>query len=272
MIRKLLTFILIATAGRLAAQEKEPAIVIETNFGTMKAILYNDTPVHRDHYLKLIKDGYFDGTLFHRVVRDFVIQGGAQDSRNAPAGAQIGGGRTDMDLMPEFSENHFHKKGALAAPRRSDDKNPQKKSDASQFYIVQGKVYTQGRLDTMEMAVNVPIKNKIIRTYYVPHRERLNQLKEANDAAGYNALLDSLLGVVDSLYAIAPGKFFLPEGLKEAYTSAGGIRSLDGEYTVFGEITDGLDVIDKIAALPVDDNNRPLTDAKIIRIYSVEPQ
>lgn len=267
MIRNIFIFTLIVMAWQANAQTNYPVIVIETNYGTMKAVLYDDMPVHSNHYLKLIKDGYFDGTLFHRVVKDFVIQGGAQDSRNAPAGVQIGGGRTDMELMPEFHKNRFHKKGALAAPRQGDAENPQKKSDASQFYIVQGRVYTQGRLDSMEMAVNVPIKNELIRTHYLPHKEELDQLKEANDAVGFNALLDSLLNVVDSLYAIAPDKFFLPEELKEAYTTLGGIDRLDGEYTVFGEVTEGLDVIDKIAALPVDGNSRPRNDAKILRIY-----
>ncbi|SCD22118.1 peptidyl-prolyl cis-trans isomerase cyclophilin type [Proteiniphilum saccharofermentans] len=267
MIRNILIFILIAVAWQSNAQANYPIIVIETNYGTMKAMLYDDTPVHSNHYLKLIKEGYFDGTLFHRVVKDFVIQGGAQDSRDAPSGARIGGGRTDMELMPEFRENRFHKKGALAAPRRGDNENPQKKSDASQIYIVQGRVYTQGRLDSMEMAVNVPIRNEIIRTHYLPHKEKLDELKAANDASGFNALLDSLLNVVDSLYAIAPGKFFLPQELKEAYTTLGGIDRLDGSYTVFGEVTEGLEVIDKIAALPVDENSRPKTDAKIIRIY-----
>lgn len=267
MIRKILFFISIAAACQMHAQTNYPTIVIETNHGTMKAMLYDDTPTHSNHYLKLIKEGYFDGTLFHRVVEDFVIQGGAQDSRNAPAGAKLGGGRTDMELMPEFHAHRFHKKGALAAPRRGDEENPQKKSDGSQFYIVQGKVYTQGRLDTMEMAVNVPIKNELIRIHYLPHKGELDQLKEAKDAPGFNALLDSLLGVVDSLYAIAPNKFFLPEGMKEAYATLGGIETLDGEYTVFGEVTEGLEVIDKIASLPVDANSRPETDAKIIRIY-----
>ncbi|MDO5664564.1 MAG: peptidylprolyl isomerase, partial [Bacteroidia bacterium] len=161
---------------------------------------------------------------------------------------------------------HFHKKGALAAPRRDDNVNPQKKSDASQFYIVHGKVYTQGRLDSMEMAVNVPIKNKIIREHYLPHKDDLAKLK-VTDASAFNAMLDSVLHVVDSLYEAAPGKFFLPVELKEAYSTIGGACHLDGEYTVFGEVTEGLDVIDKIAALPVDGNSRPKSDAKILRIY-----
>jgi peptidyl-prolyl cis-trans isomerase B (cyclophilin B) len=263
----ILIFILFSVVAVTQAQTKYPTIVIETNYGTMKAMLYDDTPVHNDHYLKLIKQGYFNGTLFHRVVNNFVIQGGAQDSRNAPAGAVIGSGRTDMELMPEFRENRFHKKGALAAPRKGNDENPQKKSDASQFYIVHGKVYSAGRLDSMEMNVNVPIKNALIRTYYVPHKEELARLKE-NDPSGFNALLDSVLGVVDSLYLEAPGKFFFPEGLKEAYSSIGGAHHLDGEYTVFGEVTEGLEVIDKITASPVDSNSRPHSDVKIIRIYT----
>lgn len=267
-MKKTIAFALFLTgAFLLNAQTKYPTVVIETNYGTMKAVLYDDTPNHSNHFLKLVNQGYFNGTLFHRVLKDFMIQGGAQDSRNAPAGAQIGSGRTDMDIMPEFRTHHFHKKGAIAAPRRGDEENPQKKSDASQFYIVHGKQYSFGRLDTMEMAVNVPIKNKIIREHYSPHREELAQLKEVS-AAAYNNMLDSLLNVVDSLYEAAPGKFFWPEGLKEAYSTIGGAHHLDGEYTVFGEVIEGLDVIDKIAALAIDAYSRPKTDAKIIRIYT----
>ena len=266
MKKYILSTVLFAFSLLANAQTEYPVIIIETNYGTMKAVLYDDTPNHSNHFLKLVKQGYFNGTLFHRVVREFMIQGGAQDSKNAPAGAQIGGGRTDMDIMPEFRDNHFHKKGALAAPRRGDNENPQKKSDASQFYIVHGKVYSPGRLDSMEMAVNVPIKNKIIRDHYLPHKDDLAKLK-ATDASAFNAMLDSVLHVVDSLYEAAPGKFLLPEELKETYSTIGGARHLDGEYTVFGEVTEGLEVIDKIAALPVDSNNRPRSDAKIVRIY-----
>ncbi|MBK5196511.1 MAG: peptidylprolyl isomerase [Proteiniphilum sp.] len=267
MQRYLFILLWMAAVSYSQAQTKYPTIVIETNYGTMKAMLYDDTPVHSDHYLKLIREGYFNGTLFHRVVKNFVIQGGAQDSRNAPAGAVIGGGRTDMELMPEFRENRFHKKGALAAPRKGNEENPQKKSDASQLYIVHGKVYTQGRLDSMEMRVNVPIKNQLIRTHYSPHKDELARLKE-NDPRGFNALLDSVLSVVDSLFAVAPDKFIFPEGLQEAYSTIGGAHHLDGEYTVFGEVTEGLEVIDKIATLSVDGKSRPNTDAKIIRVYT----
>lgn len=172
-----------------------------------------------------------------------------------------------MELMPEFRKNRVHKKGALAAPRKGDNENPQKKSDASQLYIVHGQKYSEGRLDTMEMVVNVPIKNQLIRTYYSPHKARLDSLAKTGEKQAFNNLLDSTLSIVDSLYAIAPGKFIWPEGVKEAYSSVGGVHHLDGEYTVFGEVIEGLSVIDKIAALEVDERSRPKTDAKIIRIY-----
>jgi cyclophilin family peptidyl-prolyl cis-trans isomerase len=156
MIRKQIAIIfLTAWAFITTAQENYPTVVIETNYGTMKARLYDDTPVHSNHYLKLINQGYFDGTLFHRVVKNFVVQGGAQDSRNAPSGAQVGSGRTDLELNPEFLEHRYHKKGALGAPRKGDNENPGKRSDASQFYIVHGQIYTEGRLDTLERVVNV---------------------------------------------------------------------------------------------------------------------
>ena len=113
MKRNILLFIILISAASINAQTNHPTIVIETNYGVMKAVLYDDTPVHSNHYLNLIKDGYFDGTLFHRVINNFMIQGGAQDSRNAPPGFEIGSGRRDMDLMPEFRENRYHKKGLL---------------------------------------------------------------------------------------------------------------------------------------------------------------
>lgn len=254
------------TVATISAQTKYPTVVISTNYGDMKVMLYDDTPRHSEHFLSLVKKGYFDGTLFHRVIQNFMIQGGAQDSRNAPPGAQIGSGRTDMELLPEFRTRHFHKKGALAAPRRDDKENPKKKSDASQFYIVHGKVYTPGRIDTLERAVNVPIRNKIIRKHYSPYKKELAALKATNPLA-FNSLLDSLLHVVDSLYAEAPGKFIFTPEAKEAYTTVGGSHHLDGEYTVFGEVVEGLDVIDKIAGLQVDMYYRPKKDARIRRIY-----
>ena len=250
----------------LNAQTKYPNVIISTNYGDMKVMLYDDTPKHADYFLNLVKKGYFDGTLFHRVINHFMIQGGAQDSRNAPAGVAVGGGNPSMEIMSVFRAGRYHRKGALCAPRNSDDKNPKKKSDMSQFYIVQGKVYRVGELDTIEMAVNVPIKNALIRTHYNPHKEELAALK-TSDSGRFNAKLDSILHVVDSLYEPAPGKFFFLPQQKNDYTTVGGARNLDGEYTVYGQVVAGLDVIDKIAALATDKRERPVKDAKILRVY-----
>ncbi len=252
--------------SKLCAQTKYPAIVIETSHGTMKALLYDDTPMHSDHYLKLIKQGYFNGTLFHRVVKDFVIQGGAQDSRNARPGQRIGSGRKDMELMPEFRETRYHKKGALSAPRKGDQANPQKKSDASQFYIVHGKKYTDKQLDSIEMSDNTPVRNKLLNTHYIPREKELELLK-ANNPKRYKVVHDSLMALVDSLFMRSPSRTVIPEGSREVYKKSGGVIHLNGGYTVFGEVFEGLEVIDKIAALPVDGNSRPVSDAKIIRIY-----
>ena len=124
----------------IGAQETSKTVVIKTNVGTMKAILYDDVPNHTRVFVERARRGDFNGTLFTRVIPEFMIQGGAPDSRNAPAGARCGFGDRSAEIMPEFNEKYFHKRGALAAPRQPDDVNPQKKSDMSQFFIVQGKV------------------------------------------------------------------------------------------------------------------------------------
>jgi peptidyl-prolyl cis-trans isomerase B (cyclophilin B) len=265
MRKNILIITLLVCVFTMNAQTRFPVIVIETNFGTMRAILFDDTPLHSEHYLSLVRRGYFDGTLFHRVIREFMIQGGAQDSRNAPAGMPVGAGSRSMDIAAEVRPHHFHRKGALSAPRRADN-NPHGVSDGSQFFIVHGRPYTAGRLDTLEMVVNVPIRNAIIREHYHPYREELARLR-ASEPRAFNTKLDSLLNVVDSLFAAAPNTFFFSEQFREAYLPHGGAHHLDGEYTVFGQVIEGLDVIDRIANLSVDGNHRPRNDARIIRMF-----
>ena len=269
MKKILLTLMICVCTLSINAQTKYPNVVISTNYGDMKVMLYDDTPRHSEYFLKLVRQKYFDGTLFHRVMKNFMIQGGAQDSRNAPAGAAVGAGSNTMKIMPEILPNHYHRKGALSAPRLDDDVNPQRKSDMSQFFIVQGKVLRLTYMDSLEMQVNVPIKNKLIRKHYMPYKDELDNLK-TTDARKFNALLDSVLGMVDSLYNCAPDKFTFPKEQRQYYSTDGGERSLDGKYSVYGQVIEGLDVIDKIAALPTDQRNRPKKDAKILRVYVVK--
>ena len=248
------------------AQTKYPNVVISTNYGDMTVMLYDDTPRHAEYFLDLVKKGYFDGTLFQRVIKEFMIQGGAQDTRNAPPGAMIGSGDRSMEILPEFREAHFHKKGTLSAPRRGDNENPQRKSDMSQIFIVHGKKMTEGRLDSLEMSVNVPIRNAATRKYYIPFKDELAELKE-NDPSAFNDRLDQIMHQIDSAFNASPDKFFFKPEQREAYSTHGGARHLDMEYTAYGEVIDGLDVIDKIASLTTDGNSRPKKDAKMIKVY-----
>lgn len=168
------------------AQDKETVVVIETNYGTIKAKLYNDTPLHRDNFIKLVNEGWYKGSPFHRVINNFMIQGGQNaDGRMDPG----------YTVPAEFRENHFHKKGALCAARQGDNVNPKKASSGSQFYIVQGQVFDDKKLDLYE--------------------ERLGKAFNARQ--------------------------------RQAYKTVGGTPHLDGDYTVFGEVIEGIEIVDKIA-------------------------
>jgi cyclophilin family peptidyl-prolyl cis-trans isomerase len=244
------------------SQSKE--VEISTNMGTMKFKLYEDTPKHRDAFIELAKEKYYDGTLFYRVIQDFLIQGGSKSSKDAAPGKRIGYGDPDKTVDDEIFSNHFHKKGALCAPRQPDESNPFKQSDISQFYIVKGRVHTVGELDTMELAVNRPIRNKIVNDIMTPDvRAELKLLKEEKKVTEFRELAQEIKDKIETGYRYSPGVLEFSEDQREAYTTVGGYPDLDGKFTVFGECISGFDVIDKIAALPTDKNNRPFTDVKI---------
>lgn len=239
-------------------------VEISTNMGTMKFKLYDDTPKHRDAFIQLANEGYYDGTLFYRVIQDFLIQGGSKSSRNAPPGKRIGYGDPDKTVDDEILSHYFHKKGALCAPRQPDEVNPFKQSDISQFFVIKGSVYTDGMLDTLEMAVNRPIRKKIIDKYMTPEiREELKTLKEEKKVAEFRALAGEIKDNIETDYSLAPDVLVFSEEQRKAYTTVGGYPELDGKYTIYGECISGFDVIDKIAALKTDSNNRPYTDVKI---------
>ena len=272
-MKKTVFFLLILFVAlfQAKAQETEHIVVISTNLGDMKCKLYNDTPKHRDKFLQEAKKGYYNGTLFYRVIHNFLIQGGAADSRNAPPGKRIGYGNPAFTVDDEIRPNHFHKKGALCAPRQPDDVNPFKQSDISQFYIVEGRVFRPGELDTMEMAVNVPIKEEIIRQVLTPEiKAKLKKLKEEKKVEEFRAIADPIKQQIETEYRLNPHVLKFSKAQRAAYTTVGGYPELDGKYTVFGEVIDGFDVIDKIAALKTDKNDRPLTDVKILSIKVIK--
>lgn len=230
----------------------------------MKFRLYDDTPKHRNAFIELASEGYYNETLFYRVIQDFLIQGGSKSSRNAPPGKRIGYGDPDKTVDDEILSHYFHKKGALCAPRQPDEVNPFKQSDISQFFIVKGSVYTEGMLDTMEMAVNRPIRKKIVQKHMTPEvRAKLKHLKEDKKVEEFRTLAQEVKDKIDTDYSLDTGVLKFSEQQRKAYTTIGGYPDLDGKYTIFGDCISGFDVIDKIAALKTDANNRPHTDVKI---------
>ena len=239
-------------------------VEISTNLGTMKFMLYDDTPKHRDAFIELAKEGYYNGTLFYRVIQDFLIQGGSKSSRDAAPGKRIGYGDPDKTVDDEILSKYFHKKGALCAPRQPDETNPFKQSDISQFFIVKGRAHTIGGLDTMELAVNRPIRNKIVNSTMTPEvREELKQLRDDNKVDEFRMLAEQIRAKIETEYSLSPGVLEFSAAQREAYTTVGGYPDLDGKYTIFGECVSGFEVIDKIAALKTDSNNRPFNDVKI---------
>ena len=249
-----------------AAQESDTIhVVIETNVGTMKAILYNDVPNHVRTFISRARQGEYDGTLFTRVIPEFMIQGGAPDSRTAPAGARCGFGDASAEILPEINDKYFHKRGALAAPRQPDDINPQKKSDMSQFFIVQGKVYRNGELDTLERTANYNARQKALKEFYVPVRAELNMMKMSNKRE-YSKRMRAINAQIDSVIRATPGHLLFTEEQRKVYTTIGGCHHLDGVYTIYGEVTEGLELIDQIATQPKDQYDRPKKDIRIKKI------
>ncbi|WP_163715576.1 peptidylprolyl isomerase [Mangrovibacterium lignilyticum] len=264
-MRYFLFFISFLLIGSFNAQAQiEHQVEIQTNLGNMRFKLYNDTPKHRDAFLQLAREGYYNGTLFYRVIQNFLIQGGSKSSRNAEPGKRIGYGSPEHTVDDEIILDHIHKKGALCAPRQPDEVNPFKQSDISQFYVVKGQVLTEGQLDTMEMAVNRPIQKKITKEVFTPDiRQKLKQLKTEKKVAEFREIADKIKQDIDAKMELNPDVLVFTEAQRKAYTTVGGYPDLDGKYTIFGECISGFDVIDKIAALQTDENNRPRTDVKI---------
>ncbi|MDR0845247.1 MAG: peptidylprolyl isomerase [Tannerella sp.] len=247
----------------------ETFVEIKTNVGTMKVKLYDDVPNHVRTFVTRAKQGQFNGTLFTRVIPEFMIQGGAPDSKNASAGARVGFGDRNAEIMPEFSEKYFHKKGTLSAPRQDVNINPKKKSDMSQFFISQGKVYRPGELDTLELAANQKARKKALDEFYYPVKTEMDSLKTA-DKKTFNERIIAINAKIDSVVLATPGHLIFTPEQREAYTTVGGCPHLDGQYTIYGELTEGFEVLDAIAAQPRDAYDRPKKDIRIVSVQVIE--
>ncbi len=245
------------------AQNKETIVVITTDYGEMRVKLYNETPLHRDNFIKLVGEGFYDGLLFHRVIDGFMIQGGDPESKGAPASKGLGSGDVGYTIPAEIVyPKYYHKKGVLAAARQSDQVNPQKRSSGCQFYIVQGKTMTDAELDRMEQNMQVKAKNARFYEIADTKTDLIQRLRAAGDQAGLEKLQAEILAQIDGeSVEAAPLKF--SEQMREDYKTIGGTAFLDNEYTVFGEVIEGLDVIDKIAVVKTRPGDRPEVDLKM---------
>ena len=252
-------FFLLVSAFGCARAQKNPVIVISTELGDIKLRLYDETPLHRDNFIKLARQGYYDGVLFHRVINHFMIQGGDPESKKAQLGVLLGNGGPGYTIPAEFVPGIIHKKGALAAARTGDQENPLRASSGSQFYIVQGKIFRPGELDTLEMKMNNTLHQNIYKTVFGPYQQELNKYQQEKNQDALNKRIAQLQMRADSLFQQTP-KFTFSGDQRKIYTTLGGTPHLDGAYTVFGEVTEGLDVLDKIAAMPTDQASRPLKD------------
>lgn len=244
-------------------------IELKTTLGDIVLGLYKETPKHHDNFVKLVKEGYYDGVLFHRVIDKFMIQTGDGNSKNAKPGQMLGTGDPGYTVEAEFVyPKFFHKRGALAAARTGDQVNPERRSSGSQFYIVTGKKYNEQELVQMERQMDMMNKQNIFQAKAAAKRDELKKLMMAKDTAAVEALRQQLIAETETEAAKNPVSMTTEQ--REAYKTIGGTPHLDNQYTVFGEVLEGLDVVAKIETVVTDRNDRPKEDIKIISAKVVE--
>lgn len=236
---------------------------IKTSEGDIIIRLYDETPKHRDNFLKLAKEGYYNGTLFHRVIKDFMIQGGDPNSKNAPKGKALGTGGPDYTIPAEFVYPQlFHKRGALSAARTGDEVNPERASSGSQFYIVWGKIYKSAALKQLERQMGIQQEQDVFNQLAKQHHDEIMNLRRNRDHVGLQTLQDKLIEETKEKCK-SQGKPTFTLEQNEAYTTLGGTPFLDNQYTVFGEVEEGLDIVERIQNSQTDRNDRPSEDVRI---------
>lgn len=268
-MKTILTIFILTTAFMACSACANPGeidadhVVISTPYGDIKILLYDDTPVHKQNFLKLADSGQLDSLLFHRVIEGFMIQGGDPNSRDADKDVQLGEGEIGEALDAEIVyPKHHHKRGAVAAARKPDKVNPEKKSSGSQFYIVQGEAFSSEDLDMIEAKRNTRLKNDYFYKIQPHYQDSLLYYQQNGMSA---ELMDLQLRILAKATEMAEdhGLFVIPEELRNEYMTTGGTPHLDGDYTVFGEVEEGMDVVDKIASVQTDLKSRPLDDIRM---------
>lgn len=270
MIRKLFFIIpfvalLVTSCAQKKTKDTEYLITINTSEGVMVAILYDETPKHKENFIKLAKEHYFDSTVFHRVIEGFMIQGGDPNSKRAKPDQRLGSDGPGYTLEAEFNPKFIHEKGTIAAARMVDERNPTKASNGSQFYIVHGRVIPEGDFD--DLKINQNALGQAFRQFATnpankPVIDSLRDLYNANDVQSHQRKVISLIPRIEKETGLKIMKDFSPEQI-QTYSTIGGAPHLDGEYTIFGKVIKGLDVVDKIARLPKDEYERPIDNVRM---------
>jgi len=250
--------------------DKETKVLIKTTVGDITIKLYNETPQHRDNFIKLVEEHFYDSILFHRVIKDFMVQAGDPESKNAEKGVQLGAGGPGYNIPAEFVyPKYFHKRGALSAARQADQVNPERQSSGSQFYIVTGKKYGKYDLQDMEKQLSDQQGQAIFDRLVAQNRDSIMNLQLAGDNDGLLKLQDELIAKTEAeLKENGPFKFTKEQ--VDAYMDEGGTPFLDNQYTVFGEVVDGMKTVDKIESAGTDMADRPRKDIRIITMEIIK--
>ena len=250
--------------------QDETKVLIKTTVGDITIKLYNETPQHRDNFIKLVNDHYYDSILFHRVIKDFMVQAGDPESKNAEKGVQLGAGGPGYTIPAEFVyPKYFHKRGALSAARQADQVNPERKSSGSQFYIVTGKTYNKYELQDMEKQLRQKQGQGIFDRLVAQNMDSIMKMQMAGDNDGIMKLQEELNAKTNEIFN-EQGPFKFTEEQVDAYMSDGGTPFLDNDYTVFGEVIDGMKAVYKIEQAGTDMNDRPRKDIRIISMEIIK--
>lgn len=249
--------------------DNDVKVRLETSLGPVTILLYGDTPAHRDNFIRRVNAGDYDGVLFHRVISDFMVQTGDPDSKGAPKGKRLGAGDSGTPIDAEILfPRYYHHRGAIAAARQGDNVNPERRSSGSQFYIVTGRKFSPAELDKLDRQALMRHQQDVFNDLCRQNYDTIKALRLKRDRAGLDSLQEKLVAETKAITA-ADTTFYTPE-MRDVYVTQGGTPHLDGTYTVFGKVLDGMDVIDRIEAAPTDANDRPLEDILITRAQVID--
>lgn len=248
-------------------QMNEMNVLMHTSMGDIQLKLYNETPKHRDNFIQLVKDGTYNGLLFHRVIKDFMIQGGDVTSKDAPMNKSLGAGDLGYTVPAEFNyPKYFHKKGALCAARTGDEVNPERASSASQFYIVTGKKYLEAELNQIEKQLENRLKQSIFARLQAENKPKIMEYYRSGNKEELAILRDTLIGKTELEAEKRKDETKLPKELREIYKTEGGVPFLDNQYTVYGEVVKGIEVVEAIQNVKTNKQDRPTENVVITSV------